>query len=100
MVTATKNVEASASASTTRVHDQISEKISHARIAGKVFPDLLMPSGEDLDVAAKFAKAWNDADCPTWPSRVLHSLQSMEDSFAETKCHLEVTPTLLAFTYS
>ena len=98
LVAATKSI--GASASTTRAHDQISEKISHARIAGKVFPNLLTPSGKDLGVAAKFVKAWNDADCPSGPSRVLQSLQSMEHSFAETKRRLEVTPTLLAFTYS
>ena len=55
LVAATKNV--GAYVSTTRAHDQISEKIGHARIAGKVFPNVLTPSGDDLGMAAKFVKA-------------------------------------------
>ena len=98
LVPATKNV--GASASTTQAHDQLSEKISHARIAAKVFPNLLTPRGEDLGVAAKFVKAWNDADCPTGPSRVLQSLHNMEHSFDEMKRCLEVTHILPIFSYS
>ena len=47
-------------------------------------------------MTAKFVKAWNDADFPTGPSQILESLQGMENSFAEIKGRLEVTPTLLA----
>ena len=93
-----KNVGASASA--IWAHDQISEKISRARIGGKVLSNLLMPSGEDLGVVAKFAKAWNDADCPTGPSRILQSLHGMEQSFAEMKSRLEVILMLFVSTHS
>ena len=107
---ATKNV--GASASTTRAHDQISEKINRARISGQVFPNLLTPSGEDLGAAAKFFKAWNAVDWPEGssvsaaaahpavPSRVLQSLHVAETSVAETKHLLEVILLPFAFTYS
>ena len=98
LVAATKNV--GASTSTTWAHDQLSDKISRAQIGGKVLSNLLTPSGEDLGVAAKFVKAWNEAACPTGPSRILLSLHGMEQSFAKMKGRLEVILMLFAFAHT
>ena len=85
-----------ASASSTRGHEQLSQKISHARLASKVLPNLLTPNGKGLGQMAKFVKAWNDADFPAGPSLTAESLQGMENSFCKLKNRLEVSPTLLA----
>lgn len=99
-VVASKQVSATPPA--TRVHDQLSEKITFARLSGQVLPNLRTPSGDNLGSAEQFVKAWNAADLaegssttasphPAGPSRMFQSLHSVQASVAEANRVFEVT---------
>ena len=105
---ASKSVSAAPSA--TRVHDQLSEAITRARLSGQVLPNLRTPSGDNLGSAEQFVKAWNAADLaegsttsasphPAGPSRMFQSLHSVQASVTEANRVFEVTlpnPTLIS----
>ena len=80
--------QVSATPSATRVHDQLSEAITRARLSGQVLPNLRTPSSDNLGSAEQFVKAWNTTDLaegsttsasphPAGPSRMFQSLHSV-----------------------
>ena len=98
----------SAAPSVTRVHDQLSEAITRARLSGQVLPNLRTPGGDKLGSAEEFLKAWNAADLaegsttsasphPAGPSRMFQSLHSVQASVTEANRVFEVTKPNLAF---
>ena len=99
--------QVSATPPATRVHDQLSEKITLARLSGQVLPNLRTPSGDNLGSAEQFVKAWNAADLAegssttasphlAGPSRMFQSLHTVQASIVDANRVLEVTlPNLL-----
>jgi len=92
----------SAAPSVTRVHDQLSEAITRARLSGQVLPNLRTPGGDKLGSAEEFVKAWNAADLaegssttasphPAGPSRMFQSLHTVQASIVDANRILEVT---------
>ena len=59
-----------------------------------MLPNLRTPGGAELGEMTRFVEAWNEVDCPGGgPSLSWDLLKGLEDSVAELKDQLEVTPT-------